>query len=86
MPGFFGFCVVPCEPQAMTIVFTATNQDFVFFFLLNFSFQRHYNDEDPEKEKRIKELELLLMSTENELKGQQALPVSCLCVLDPSGG
>nr|XP_021512375.1 transcriptional activator Myb isoform X5 [Meriones unguiculatus] len=38
--------------------------------------QRHYNDEDPEKEKRIKELELLLMSTENELKGQQALPVS----------
>nr|1SB0_B Chain B, protein c-Myb [Mus musculus]2AGH_A Chain A, Myb proto-oncogene protein [Mus musculus] len=25
------------------------------------------------KEKRIKELELLLMSTENELKGQQAL-------------
>ncbi|XP_044773270.1 transcriptional activator Myb isoform X8 [Neomonachus schauinslandi] len=36
--------------------------------------QRHYNDEDPEKEKRIKELELLLMSTENELKGQQVLP------------
>uniref|UniRef100_A0A8D1NFY6 Transcriptional activator Myb n=1 Tax=Sus scrofa TaxID=9823 RepID=A0A8D1NFY6_PIG len=36
--------------------------------------QRHYNDEDPEKEKRIKELELLLVSTENELKGQQALP------------
>uniref|UniRef100_P01104 Transforming protein Myb n=2 Tax=Avian myeloblastosis virus TaxID=11866 RepID=MYB_AVIMB len=36
--------------------------------------QRHYTDEDPEKEKRIKELELLLMSTENELKGQQALP------------
>ncbi|XP_053316591.1 transcriptional activator Myb isoform X1 [Spea bombifrons] len=37
--------------------------------------QRHYTDEDPEKEKRIKELELLLMSTENELKGQQALPI-----------
>nr|XP_014354079.1 PREDICTED: transcriptional activator Myb isoform X3 [Latimeria chalumnae] len=36
--------------------------------------QRHNNDEDPEKEKRIKELELLLMSTENELRGQQALP------------
>ncbi|XP_007891210.1 transcriptional activator Myb isoform X1 [Callorhinchus milii] len=36
--------------------------------------QRHYNDEDPEKEKRIKELELLLMSTENELRGHQALP------------
>nr|XP_033795565.1 transcriptional activator Myb isoform X5 [Geotrypetes seraphini] len=36
--------------------------------------QRHYNDEDPEKEKRIKELELLLMATENELRGKQALP------------
>ncbi|XP_075059286.1 transcriptional activator Myb isoform X2 [Mixophyes fleayi] len=36
--------------------------------------QRHYNDEDPEKEKRIKELELLLMSTENELKGHPAIP------------
>ncbi|XP_036405587.1 transcriptional activator Myb isoform X2 [Megalops cyprinoides] len=36
--------------------------------------QRHYNDEDPEKEKRVKEIELLLMSTENELRGQQALP------------
>ncbi|XP_006834697.1 PREDICTED: transcriptional activator Myb isoform X3 [Chrysochloris asiatica] len=35
--------------------------------------QRHYNDEDPEKEKRIKELELLLMSTENEIKGKQVL-------------
>ncbi|KAG8444586.1 hypothetical protein GDO86_009667 [Hymenochirus boettgeri] len=34
--------------------------------------QRTYNDEDPEKEKRIKELELLLMSTENEIKVQQA--------------
>ncbi|XP_051735326.1 transcriptional activator Myb isoform X1 [Ctenopharyngodon idella] len=36
--------------------------------------QRHYSDEDPEKEKRVKEIEMLLMSTENELKGQQALP------------
>ncbi|KAG9347666.1 hypothetical protein JZ751_005238 [Albula glossodonta] len=36
--------------------------------------QRHYNDEDPEKEKRVKEIELLLMSTEHELRGQQALP------------
>ncbi|XP_073483424.1 transcriptional activator Myb isoform X3 [Aquarana catesbeiana] len=36
--------------------------------------QRPYNDEDPEKEKRIKELELLLMSTENELKGHHAIP------------
>ncbi|GCB73322.1 hypothetical protein scyTo_0002476 [Scyliorhinus torazame] len=40
--------------------------------------QRHYNDEDPEKEKRIKELELLLMSTENELRGQQALPTQAV--------
>ncbi|XP_056305493.1 transcriptional activator Myb isoform X3 [Danio aesculapii] len=38
--------------------------------------QRHYSDEDPEKEKRVKEIEMLLMSTENELKGQQALPIS----------
>ncbi|XP_028822646.1 transcriptional activator Myb isoform X3 [Denticeps clupeoides] len=37
--------------------------------------QRHYNEEDPEKEKRVKEIEMLLMSTENELKGQQALPM-----------
>ncbi|XP_075720417.1 transcriptional activator Myb isoform X1 [Rhinoderma darwinii] len=36
--------------------------------------QRHYNDEDPEKEKRIKELELLLMSTEHELKGHHSIP------------
>ncbi|XP_061098973.1 transcriptional activator Myb [Conger conger] len=36
--------------------------------------QRHYNDEDPEKEKRVKEIELLLMSTEHELRGQQTLP------------
>ncbi|XP_018412437.1 PREDICTED: transcriptional activator Myb isoform X2 [Nanorana parkeri] len=36
--------------------------------------QRQYNDEDPEKEKRIKELELLLMSTENELNGRNAIP------------
>ncbi|XP_035279910.1 transcriptional activator Myb isoform X1 [Anguilla anguilla] len=36
--------------------------------------QRHYNDEDPEKEKRVKEIELLLMSTEHELRGQQPLP------------
>ncbi|XP_023662405.1 transcriptional activator Myb [Paramormyrops kingsleyae] len=36
--------------------------------------QRCYNDEDPEKEKRVKEIELLLKSTENELRGQAALP------------
>uniref|UniRef100_A0A3Q4N4C5 Transcriptional activator Myb n=1 Tax=Neolamprologus brichardi TaxID=32507 RepID=A0A3Q4N4C5_NEOBR len=38
--------------------------------------QRHYNEEDPEKEKRVKEIEMLLMSTENELRGQPSLPVS----------
>ncbi|XP_063079193.1 transcriptional activator Myb [Engraulis encrasicolus] len=38
--------------------------------------QRHYHDEDPEKEKRVKEIEMLLMSTENELKAQQALPIT----------
>ncbi|KAF5920064.1 hypothetical protein HPG69_014432 [Diceros bicornis minor] len=43
--------------------------------------QRHYNDEDPEKEKRIKELELLLMSTENELRGQQVPDSSSRCDL-----
>lgn len=40
--------------------------------------QRHYSDEDPEKEQRVKEIELLLMSTENELRGQPSLPVSCV--------
>uniref|UniRef100_A0AAQ6ACH4 Transcriptional activator Myb n=1 Tax=Amphiprion ocellaris TaxID=80972 RepID=A0AAQ6ACH4_AMPOC len=38
--------------------------------------QRHYGDEDPEKEQRVKEIELLLMSTENELRGQPALPMN----------
>lgn len=47
--------------------------------LLSFS-QRHYSEEDPEKEKRVKEIELLLMSTEDELRGQPSLPVSCVCV------
>ncbi|KAL3979840.1 acetoacetyl-CoA synthetase [Sarotherodon galilaeus] len=37
--------------------------------------QRHYNEEDPEKEKRVKEIEMLLMSTENELRGQPSLPI-----------
>ncbi|XP_029351987.1 transcriptional activator Myb isoform X2 [Echeneis naucrates] len=40
--------------------------------------QRHYSEEDPEKEQRVKEIELLLMSTENELRGQPSLPVSFL--------
>ncbi|XP_059212457.1 transcriptional activator Myb isoform X1 [Centropristis striata] len=38
--------------------------------------QRHYSEEDPEKEKRVKEIELLLMSTEDELRGQPSLPMS----------
>uniref|UniRef100_A0A3Q3QLH0 Transcriptional activator Myb n=1 Tax=Monopterus albus TaxID=43700 RepID=A0A3Q3QLH0_MONAL len=38
--------------------------------------QRHYSEEDPEKEKRVKEIELLLMSTENELIGQPSLPMN----------
>lgn len=42
--------------------------------------QRHYSEEDPEKEQRVKEIELLLMSTENELRGQPSLPVSCVFV------
>ncbi|XP_039981553.1 transcriptional activator Myb [Xiphias gladius] len=40
--------------------------------------QRHYSEEDPEKEQRVKEIELLLMSTENELRGQPSLPMN-LC-------
>uniref|UniRef100_A0A667XKY4 Transcriptional activator Myb n=1 Tax=Myripristis murdjan TaxID=586833 RepID=A0A667XKY4_9TELE len=38
--------------------------------------QKHYIEEDPEKEKRVKEIELLLMSTENELRGQPSLPIN----------
>uniref|UniRef100_A0A7N6AXZ6 Transcriptional activator Myb n=1 Tax=Anabas testudineus TaxID=64144 RepID=A0A7N6AXZ6_ANATE len=38
--------------------------------------QRHYSEEDPEKEQRVKEIELLLMSTENELRGQPSLPMT----------
>nr|XP_046229590.1 transcriptional activator Myb isoform X2 [Scatophagus argus] len=38
--------------------------------------QRHYNEEDPEKEQRVKEIERLLMSTEDELRGQPSLPMN----------
>ncbi|XP_067338721.1 transcriptional activator Myb isoform X1 [Channa argus] len=38
--------------------------------------QRHYSEEDPEKEQRVKEIEQLLMSTENELRGQPSLPLT----------
>lgn len=46
------------------------------------SSQRHYSEEDPEKEQRVKEIELLLMSTEDELRGQPSLPVSSVCGLE----
>lgn len=39
-------------------------------------FQRHYGDEDPEKEQKVKEIERLLMATENELKIKPSLSVS----------
>lgn len=80
----FGLCWFQAEASWATgPLVTASHHHCIYsiqpgpclFLSLNFWFQRHYNDEDPEKEKRIKELELLLMSTENELKGQQALPV-----------
>lgn len=48
--------------------------------LLSFP-QRHYSEEDPDKEQRVKEIELLLMSTEDELRGQPSLPVGHVCVL-----
>lgn len=38
--------------------------------------QTHYGEEDPEKEKRVKEIEMQLMSTENELRSREAIPVS----------
>ncbi|XP_070705650.1 transcriptional activator Myb isoform X4 [Pempheris klunzingeri] len=38
--------------------------------------QRHYSEEDPEKEQRVKEIERLLMSTEDELRGQPSLPMN----------
>uniref|UniRef100_A0A3Q2QEB6 Transcriptional activator Myb n=1 Tax=Fundulus heteroclitus TaxID=8078 RepID=A0A3Q2QEB6_FUNHE len=41
--------------------------------------QRHYGDEDPEKEQKVKEIERLLMATENELKIQPSLSSDPLC-------
>ncbi|XP_030260101.1 transcriptional activator Myb isoform X2 [Sparus aurata] len=38
--------------------------------------QRHYSEEDPEKERRVKEIELQLMSTEDELRGQPSRPIN----------
>ena len=52
--------------------------------LLSFS-QRHYGEEDPEKEQRVKEIELLLMSTEDELRGQPSRPVSRMPVCVSAG-
>ncbi|XP_047243213.1 transcriptional activator Myb isoform X1 [Girardinichthys multiradiatus] len=38
--------------------------------------QRHYGDDDPEKEQRVKEIERLLMATENELQIQPSLSMN----------
>ncbi|KAK5603857.1 hypothetical protein CRENBAI_026624 [Crenichthys baileyi] len=38
--------------------------------------QRHYGDDDPEKEQRVKEIERLLMATENELQVQPSLSMN----------
>ncbi|XP_075900728.1 transcriptional activator Myb isoform X2 [Nelusetta ayraudi] len=38
--------------------------------------QRHYGEEDPEKEQRVKEIERLLMSTEDELRGRPSLQMN----------
>ncbi|XP_073349047.1 transcriptional activator Myb isoform X2 [Pagrus major] len=38
--------------------------------------QRHYSEEDPEKERRVKEIEMQLMSTEDELRGQPSRPIN----------
>ncbi|XP_077208209.1 transcriptional activator Myb isoform X2 [Paroedura picta] len=67
-----GFTPTP-PVQLPTASQTTPTSDYSYYHISETQ-NRHYNDEDPEKEKRIKELELLLMSTENELKGQQALP------------
>lgn len=43
-------------------------------FFLNF-FQQSFIDDDPDKEKKIKELELLLMSVESEIRRKRASSV-----------
>ncbi|XP_065444766.1 transcriptional activator Myb isoform X10 [Chrysemys picta bellii] len=68
-----GFAHTPPSAQLPAATQPPVNNDYSYYHISEPQ-NRHYNDEDPEKEKRIKELELLLMSTENELKGQQALP------------
>ncbi|XP_027676374.1 transcriptional activator Myb isoform X3 [Lepidochelys kempii] len=68
-----GFVHTPPSAQLPAATQPPVNNDYSYYHISEPQ-NRHYNDEDPEKEKRIKELELLLMSTENELKGQQALP------------
>ncbi|XP_058027374.1 transcriptional activator Myb isoform X3 [Ahaetulla prasina] len=68
-----GFTHTPPSVHLATDTQAAAASDYSYYHISETQ-NRHYNDEDPEKEKRIKELELLLMSTENELKGQQALP------------
>ncbi|EGV96105.1 Myb proto-oncogene protein [Cricetulus griseus] len=68
-----GFAHAPPSAQLSPTGQPSVNSDYPYYHISEAQ-NRHYNDEDPEKEKRIKELELLLMSTENELKGQQPLP------------
>lgn len=43
-------------------------------FFLNF-FQQSFIDDDPDKEQKIKELELLLMSAENEIRRKRVSSV-----------
>ncbi|XP_056674814.1 transcriptional activator Myb isoform X7 [Monodelphis domestica] len=68
-----GFAHTPPSAQLPSTAQPPISNDYSYYHISETQ-NRHYNDEDPEKEKRIKELELLLKSTENELKGQQALP------------
>ncbi|XP_043859911.1 transcriptional activator Myb isoform X2 [Dromiciops gliroides] len=68
-----GFTHTPPSAQLPSTAQAPVSNDYSYYHITETQ-NRHYNDEDPEKEKRIKELELLLKSTENELKGQQALP------------
>lgn len=75
----------PLSPLNYTYISDTHRVPFPMAFHLNIlnipqhgtaAIQRHYGEEDPEKEQRVKEIELLLMSTENELRGQPALPMN----------
>ncbi|XP_041660436.1 transcriptional activator Myb isoform X2 [Cheilinus undulatus] len=75
----------PSSPLNYTYITETHRVPFPLALQLNFmnipqhgtaAIQRHYSDEDPEKEQRVKEIELLLMSTEDELRGQPSLPMN----------